>query len=172
MDSQKEIINRVAASTLVTFDLEEYYPAGDRVQIDLKDVLFQGLILREKDLRDFVKEHNWQQYKNKFVAITCSADAIIPTWAFMLVAISVNSYAKKVVLGNIQQLNEKIFEEILEKTEWSKFQNAKVVVKGCSKIPVPESAYIEVVNKLKPYASSIMFGEACSTVPLYKRPKA
>jgi fructose-1-phosphate kinase PfkB-like protein len=172
MAPQNEIINRVANSTLVTFDLEEHYIPGDRLLIDLKDILFQGLILREKDLRDFVKEHNWQQYENKFVAITCSADAIIPTWAYMLLAVSVNSYAKKVVLGTLQQLNEKIFEEILEKIEWSKYQNAKVVVKGCSKIPVPESAYIEVVNKLKPYASSIMFGEACSTVPLYKRPKA
>jgi hypothetical protein len=172
MESQNEIINRVANSALVTFDLEEHYIPGDRVLIDLKDILFQGLILREKDLRDFVKENNWQQYENKFVAITCSADAIIPTWAYMLLAVSVNSYAKKVVLGTLQQLNEKIFEEILEKIEWSKYQNAKVVIKGCSKIPVPESAYIEVVNKLKPFASSIMFGEACSTVPLYKRPKA
>ncbi len=172
MESPNEIINRVANSTLITFDLEEHYVQGDRVLIDVKDILFQGLILREKDLRDFVKEHNWQQYENKFVAITCSADAIIPTWAYMLLAVSVNSYAKKVVLGTLQQLNEKIFEEVLEKVEWSKYQNAKVVVKGCSKIPVPESAYIEVVNKLKPYASSIMFGEACSTVPLYKRSKA
>lgn len=172
MEPQNEIINRVTNSTLVTFDLEEHYVPGDRVLIDIKDLLFQGLILREKDLRDFVKEHNWQQYENKFVAITCSADAIIPTWAYMLLAVSVNSYAKKVVLGTLQQLNEKIFEEILEKIEWSKYQNAKVVVKGCSKIPVPESAYIEVVNKLKPFASSIMFGEACSTVPLYKRPKS
>jgi fructose-1-phosphate kinase PfkB-like protein len=172
MEPQNEIINRVASSALVTFDLEEHYVHGERIQIDLKDILFQGLILREKDLRDFVKEHNWKQYENKFVAITCSTDAIIPTWAYMLLAVSVNSYAQKVVLGTLQQLNEKIFEEILEKIDWSEYQNAKVVVKGCSKIPVPESAYIEVVNKLKPYASSIMFGEACSTVPLYKRPKA
>lgn len=172
MEPQNEIINRVVNSALITFDLEEHYVHGDRVLIDLKDILFQGLMLREKDLRDFVKEHEWQQYENKFVAITCSADAIIPTWAFMLVAVSVNSYAKKVVLGTLQQLNEKIFEEILDKIEWSKYQNAKVVVKGCSKIPVPESAYITVVNKLKPFASSIMFGEACSTVPLYKQPKA
>ncbi len=169
MDVNHEIINRVANSSLITFDLEEYYTQGDRVLIDLKDNLFQGLILREKDLRDFVKQHNWQQYENKFVAITCSADAIIPTWAYMLVAVSVNSYARKVFLGTLQQLEEKIFQEVLDKIDWSKFQNAKVVVKGCSKIPVPESAYIEVVNKLKPYASSIMFGESCSTVPLYKR---
>jgi hypothetical protein len=166
------MINRVANSSLVTFDLETYYEPGDRVSIDLKDILFQGLILREKDLRDFVKNHPWQQYQDKFVAVTCSADAIIPTWAFMLVAIALNPFAKKVVLGDLQQLEEKIFIEKLSAVDWQEYQNAKVVIKGCSKISVPDTAYIEVVNKLRSVASSIMFGEACSTVPLYKKPKA
>jgi hypothetical protein len=166
------MINRVANSSLVTFDLETYYEPGDRVSIDLKDILFQGLILREKDLRDFVKNHPWQQYQDKFVAVTCSADAIIPTWAFMLVAIALNPFAKKVVLGDLQQLEEKIFIEKLSAVDWLEYQNAKVVIKGCSKISVPDTAYIEVVNKLRSVASSIMFGEACSTVPLYKKPKA
>lgn len=165
------MINRVASSSLITFDLESFYEPGDRVLIDLKENLYQGLILREKDLRDFIKEHNWQQYQDKFVAVTCSAEAIIPTWAFMLVAIALNSFAKKVILGNLQQLEQKIFEEKLNSIDWQQYQNAKVVIKGCSKISVPDTAYIEVVNKLKPVASSIMFGEACSTVPLYKRPK-
>jgi hypothetical protein len=165
------MINRVANSSLITFDLELFYEPGERVLVDLKDVLFQGLILREKDIRDFVKDHNWQQYQNKFVAITCSADAIIPTWAFMLVAIALNPIAKKVVLGNLEQLEQKIFEEKLSSVNWQEFQNAKVVIKGCSKTSVPNTAYIEVVNKLKPIASSIMFGEACSTVPLFKKPK-
>lgn len=172
MEPQNQIINRVATSSLVTFDLEKYYEPGERVLIDLKDQLFQGMILREKDLRDFVKDHNWQQYENKSVAITCSADAIIPTWAFMLVAIAANSYAKRVILGTLSQLEEKIFEEKLSEIEWSEYQNTKVVIKGCSKISVPESIYVEVVNKLKPIATSIMFGEPCSTVPLYKRPKS
>lgn len=171
MESES-IVNRVANSSLITFDLEQYYEPGERVLIDLKNVLFQGQILREKDLRDFVKDHDWRQYKEKFVAITCSADAIVPTWAFMLVAISVNPYAKKVVLGSLEQLEEKIFEEKLSAVRWENYQDAKVVVKGCSKISVPDSAYIEVVNKLRPIAGSIMFGEACSTVPLHKRPKA
>lgn len=171
MEPKDQIINRVATSSLVTFDPEKYYEPGERVIIDLKDQLFQGMILREKDLRDFVKDHNWSQYENKSVAITCSADAIIPTWAFMLVAIAANSHAKRVILGTIQQLEEKIFGEKLKEIDWSEYENAKVVIKGCSKISVPESIYVEVVNKLKPIASSIMFGEACSTVPLYKRPK-
>ena len=171
MEPSEEIINRVSNSSLVTFNLEEFYQSGDRVVIDLKDLLFQDLILREKDLRDFVKEHDWSKYQNKFVAITCSVDVIIPTWAFMLVALSANSFARKVVLGNLLKLEEKIFEESLQSYNWSQYQNAKVVIKGCSKISVPESIYIEVVNKLKPFASSIMFGEACSTVPLFKRPK-
>lgn len=171
MEPQDQIINRVAISSLITFDLEQYHESGERILIDLKELLFQGMMLREKDLREYVKEHNWQQYQNKFVAITCSADAIIPTWAFMLVAIAVNTHAKIVVLGSLHQLEEKIFLENLNRVDWKKYQNAKVVIKGCSKISVPESIYVEVVNKLKPIASSIMFGEACSTVPLYKRPK-
>jgi hypothetical protein len=171
MDTQNEIINKVASSSLVTFDLEQYYQPGDRVVVDIKELLFQGLVLREKDLRDFVKNHNWHQYEHKYVAITCSADAIIPTWAFMLVAIALTPHAKKVVLGSLEQLEENIFIETIQKINWDAFKDAKVVVKGCSKISVPESAYVEVVNKLKPIASSIMFGEPCSTVPLFKRPK-
>jgi hypothetical protein len=171
MDTQNQIINKVASSSLVTFDLEQYYQPGDRVVVDIKEQLFQGLILREKDLRDFVKNHNWSQYENKYVAITCSADAIIPTWAFMLVAIALSPFAKKVVLGSLEQLEENIFNEVIQKINWYVFKDAKVVIKGCSKISVPESAYVEVVNKLKPIAVSIMFGEACSTVPLFKRPK-
>ena len=172
MEPQDQIVNRVATSSLITFDLENYFEPGERVLIDLKEHLFQGMILREKDLRDFIKDHNWQQYENKSVAITCSADAIIPTWAFMLVAIAVNSYAKRVILGTLEQLEEKIFREKLSEIDWLAYQNTKVVIKGCSKISVPESIYVEVVNKLKPIASSIMFGEPCSTVPLYKRPKS
>jgi Protein of unknown function (DUF2480) len=168
---ENEIINKVANSSLVTFDLEEYYQPGERVLIDLKDQLFQGLILREKDLRDFIKTHNWSQYQNKYVAINCSADAIIPTWAYMLITIAVTPYAAKVVLGSIERLNEIIFSQTIEKINWNNFKEAKVVIKGCSKIRVPESAYVEVVNKLKPVASSIMFGEPCSTIPLFKRPK-
>lgn len=169
MAEENEIINRVVGSSLITFDLEEYYQPGERVQVDLKDVLFQGLILREKDLRDFVKSNDWSLYKDKFVAITCSAEAIIPTWAYMLVAIALKPYAKAIEFGSLDKLEEKLFDEVLEKIDWELFRNAKVVVKGCSKVNVPPSAYVKTVAKLQPLAASLMFGEACSTVPLFKR---
>lgn len=169
MPEEKEIVNRVAGSNLITFDLEEYYQPGERVQFDLKDVLFQGLILREKDLRDFVKSNDWSLYKDKFVAITCSADAIIPTWAYMLVAIALKPYAKAIEFGTLEKLEERLFEEALSKVDWEKFRNAKIVVKGCSKVDVPASAYVKTVAELQPIAASLMFGEACSTVPLFKR---
>lgn len=169
MHEEKEIVNRVAGSTLITFDLEEYYQPGERVLFDLKDQLFQGLILREKDLRDFVKTNDWSVYTGKFVAITCSADAIIPTWAYMLVAIALKPYAKAVEFGTLEKLEEKLFDEALEKIDWKQFEGKKIVVKGCSKVDVPASAYVKTVAKLQPIAASLMFGEACSTVPLFKR---
>lgn len=169
MQEENEIVNRVTGSSLITFDLEEYYQPGERVQFDLKDVLFQGMILREKDLRDFVKAHDWSFYKDKFVAITCSADAIIPTWAYMLVAIALKPFAKAVEFGTIEKLEEKLFDDVLGKIDWNQFEGKKIVVKGCSKVEVPASAYVKTVAKLQPIAASLMFGEACSTVPLYKR---
>lgn len=169
MPEEKKIINRVTNSSLITFDLEEYFQPGERVQLDLKDVLFQGLILREKDLRDFVKSNDWSFYKSKFVAITCSTDAVIPTWAYMLVAIALKPFAKAVEFGTLEKLEERLFEEALTRVDWEQFRNSKIVVKGCSKVNVPVSAYIKAVAELQPIASSLMFGEACSTVPLFKR---
>lgn len=169
MAEEKEIINKVASSALITFDLEEFYLPGERVLIDLKDQLFQGMILREKDLRDFVKANDWSAYQNKLVAITCSVDAVIPTWAYMLVAIALKPYAKVIEFGNLEKLEEKLFEDALEKVDWEQFRNSKMVIKGCSKVNVPPSAYVKTVAKLQPLAASLMFGEACSTVPLFKR---
>jgi hypothetical protein len=169
MEQEKEIINKVASSSLITFDLEEYYQPGERVLVDIKDQLFQGLILKEKDFREYIKNHNWSFYKNKFVAISCTTDAIIPTWAYMLVAIALRPHAKAIEFGTLKNLEERLFEEALSKVDWNQFQNAKVVVKGCSKVNVPTSAYVLAVSKLQPITSSLMFGEACSTVPLYKR---
>lgn len=169
---KEEIVNRVANSSLVTFDLEDLFLPGDRVLFDIKDQLYEGLILKEKDFRTFVRDHAWEDYQDKFVAITCSSDAIIPTWAFMLVAVELRPYARKIVYGTLDDLEKILFQEELEKIDWKKFQNAKVVVKGCSKINVPTHAYIETINRLRPIAHSIMFGEPCSTVPLYKKPKA
>lgn len=169
MEEEKEIINRVSTSSLITFDLEEYYQPGERTLIDIKDQLYEGLILKEKDFREFIKQHDWSLYQNKFVAITCTADAIIPTWAFMLVAIALKPYAKVIEFGTLENLEEKLFQEALSTVNWSQFQNTKVVVKGCSKVNVPAAAYVYAVTKLQPIVASLMFGEACSTVPLYKK---
>lgn len=163
------IVNRVANSQLVTFDLEELYAPGERVLIDIGDLLFQGLVLREKDFREYVRSHDWGQYAGKFVAITCSADAIVPTWAYMLLSVSLQPFAKAVVFGTLPELETQLFRQALEQVDWSQYQDAKVVVKGCSKVNVPVSAYVELANRLRPVASSIMFGEACSNVPLFKR---
>jgi len=167
----EEIVNRVANSNIITFDLEKYYIEGERVVIDIKDLLFQGQILREKDVREYVSSQNWSSFENKFVALTCSVDAIIPTWAYMLIAIHVSPFAKKVVFGTSEDLEREIFQQKMLEINWTDFANCKVVIKGCSKINVPQSLFVEVVNKLRPIANSIMFGEPCSTVPLFKKAK-
>lgn len=166
---EKEIVNRVASSSIVTFDLEELYQPGDRVSLDIKDQLYEGLVLREKDFRAFIKQQDWTLFKDKFVSVQCSADAIVPTWAFMLVTIALQPYARRVVFGAEEDLEKILFLESLEKIEWVKFKDAKVVVKGCSKVNVPVSAYVEAVSRLRPLAKTIMFGEPCSTVPLFKK---
>jgi len=169
MNPESDILNKVASSNLITLDLEEYYPKGERIAYDLTQNLFHGLILKEKDFREFLKTNDWSQYKDKFVAIYCSADAIIPVWAYMLLQSKFQPFAAKVVLGSLQELETQIFAEAISKIDFTTFQDAKVVVKGCSKLPVPASAYLEVTNKLLPYTASIMYGEPCSTVPVYKR---
>jgi len=169
MQEEKEIVNRVSESSLVTFDLEQYYQVGDRILIDIKDQLYEGLILREKEFREFIKSHDWSIYQDKFVAITCSADAIIPIWAYMLVAISVSPFARTIEFGTLDQLEEKLFKQTLSGVSWEQYRDSKVVVKGCSKVNVPTSVYVWAVAQLQPLVSSLMFGEACSTVPLYKR---
>lgn len=171
MEEEHQIVNKIAKSSLITFDLEEYYELGERVLFDIKDQLYEGLLLREKSFREFVKNHDWTQYKNKFIAITCSTDAIVPTWAFMILAIALNPFAKLVIFGTVQDLEIEIFRRRLSKIEWSDFKDAKVVIKGCSKVEVPQPVYVEVVNRLMPYVNSLMFGEPCSTVPLFKNIK-
>lgn len=164
-----QIINKVASSGLISLDLEEFYPEGERVFFDLKDLLFQGLILKEKDFREFLKQHNWETYKDKYVAVFCTADAVIPAWAFMLLGIYLNPFAKKVIYGSLTELEEKLYSEIIDKLNIAPFLDARVVIKGCSNKPVPVSAYVDIVNKLRPVVKSLMFGEPCSTVPLYKK---
>lgn len=169
MREEDQIINKVASSPLVTFNLEEYYEAGERILLDIKDQLYEGLVLREKDFRNFIRNHDWSQYQNKLVALTCSTEAIIPTWAYMLLAIALRPFAKRVVFGSLHDLEIENFRSVLSNIDWSSFKDAKVVIKGCSKVDVPVTIYVEVVNQLKPYASSLMFGEPCSTVPLFKK---
>ena len=169
MSDEDQIVNRVASSSLVTFDLEAFFIPGPRVLLDIKDQLYQGMILKEKEFRQFIKDHNWRQYDQKFVALTCSEDAIVPTWAFMLVAIALEPFARKVVFGNLEDLETELFRESISKIDWQSYRGAKVVVKGCSKVEVPVALYVDVISKLKPVVSSIMFGEPCSTVPLYKK---
>ncbi|MGD1894886.1 MAG: DUF2480 family protein [Cyclobacteriaceae bacterium] len=171
MPNDTEIVNRVANSPLITFDLEDYYPQGERVVYDIKDNLFQEMILREKEFRAFVKEHDWSQYQDQYVALTCSVDAIVPTWAYMLLATKLEPYAKRVVFGTLETLEAVLFRDVLSSINPADFQDAKVVVKGCGNYPVPDFAYVEITRMLRPYATSIMYGEPCSTVPLYKRPK-
>lgn len=172
MQESLEIVNRVANSGLVTLDLESYYHPGERVVYDLKDNLFMEAILREKDFREFLKSHDWNQYTGKNVAVICSADAIVPTWAYMLLAVHLEPYANMVVFGDLQTLEDKLFYDALSRINPEDYQGARVVVKGCSNYPVPVSAYVEVSRLLRPVVQTLLFGEPCSTVPLYKKPKA
>lgn len=164
-----EIVNRVANSGLVNFDLEAYYPKGQRQLIDLKDWLFEGLILKEKEFRQAVKDYDWAQHQDQYVAIDCSADAIVPVWSYMLISNAISPYAKKVVKGNLENLESLIFHELINTLDIIPFKNQRVIVKGCSNLPIPESAYVAITNKLSPVVKSIMYGEACSSVPIYKK---
>ncbi|MEW6469712.1 MAG: DUF2480 family protein [Bacteroidota bacterium] len=165
----EEIRNKVAESGLIEIDLERYYQQGERMLLDVKNNLFQGLILKEKDFREYVKNENWKKYKDKFVAVTCTADAIVPTWAYMLIASSLQPYAKKFIFGDLKTLETVLFFESLSKIDAAEFRDKRIVIKGCGNLPVPESAYVELTRILNPVAKSIMYGEPCSTVPVMKR---
>ncbi|MDG3583268.1 DUF2480 family protein [Galbibacter pacificus] len=166
---QEEIVNRVAQSKLETFNLEDYYPEGERVLFDIKDWLLEGFLLKEKDFREKAKNHDWEQFQGTYIALTCSTDAIIPAWAFMLITTYVSPYANKVIIGTLEQLESSIYQDIIKDIDVSFYKDKPVIIKGCSKKPVPQNAYIMITNKLLPIAKSVMYGEACSSVPLYKR---
>lgn len=166
---EDKIINKVAQSGLVTFDLASIYPEGERRVYDIKDNLFHGLILKEKDFRDFVKNHDWSVYEGAYVAITCTADAIVPTWAYMLLANRLEPFAKEVVFGDLETLETLLFERALTALDMQQFADERVVVKGCGDVPVPESAFVKFTYELSKVAKSIMYGEPCSTVPVFKR---
>ncbi|SEB05903.1 Protein of unknown function [Flavobacterium gillisiae] len=167
----EEIINKVANSALEVFDLEDYYPKGIRSQVDISQWLLEGFLLKEKDFREHLKNHDWTQYQDQFVAVNCSTDAIVPAWASILVTIQLAPFAKKIVNGNIDDLNAALYEELLAKIDYSAYANKAIIIKGCSQKPVPMRAYVLAAQNLQPFARSIMYGEACSAVPLYKAKK-
>ena len=170
MNTDTEIVNRVANSSLITLDLEALYPEGERLGFDLEPFLFQGLVLREKDFREAIAAFDWEQYRNANVFVYCSADAIVPTWAYMLVALKLSAVAKFVVNGNAEELEIALFRKVLESIDLEQYTGKKIVVKGCSKLPVPTDTYMEITRLLAPIVQSLMFGEPCSNVPLYKKP--
>lgn len=167
----EEIVNRVANSKLMTIDLEDLYPKGERVLFDISKWLLEGIVLREKDFRKEAEEHDWSQYSNCYVALYCSTDAIVPGWAYLLLSLHLAPYASKVVVGSLENIETVIFSEIIDKLDVSEYQDKPVIIKGCTHKPIPENAYVLLAQKLHPVARSIMYGEACSSVPLYKRKK-
>jgi hypothetical protein len=166
-----EIINRVANSKLITFDLEDFFPEGERRLLDISDWLFEGIILKEKEFRESVKQHQWDQYLNQYVAITCSSDAIIPSWAYLLISTALAPFAKKFVVGNLDLLENMIFQEVISSIPLEQFIDVPVIIKGCSNKQIPDTAYALMCQRLVPIVSSLMFGEACSSVPLFKKKK-
>lgn len=166
------LVNRVANSGLVTIDLEEMYPAGEVVPFDLKAYLFMELILKEQDFREALKAIDWEQYRGKNLAVFCSADAIIPLWAYMLVATHAAPFVADIALCEPADFVEKAFLKKLAALDIQEFEGKRLVIKGCSEKPVPASAYLEITQRLQPVALSIMFGEPCSTVPVYKKAKS
>ncbi|MGB5172723.1 DUF2480 family protein [Eudoraea sp.] len=166
-----EIVNRVAKSSLVTFDLEDYYLEGRRYSLDIKDWLFEGFILREKEFREHLELHNWDQYKDAYVALNCSTDAIIPGWAYMLVATKLEPIAKSVVIGSLEMLETTIFQSVIEDMDLTPFKDKAVIIKGCTNKPIPPNAYLWITLRLQGVSKSLMYGEACSSVPLVKRKK-
>lgn len=169
MDIQENIINKVAQSGLVSFDLADLHPVGERVVYDIKDNLFHGLILREKDFREFVKTHDWLQYSGKHVAVTCTADAIVPTWAYMLLANKLSPYAESIFFGDLEELETVLYLKAVDSIDIENFRDQRIVVKGCGDIHVPVAAFVALTSRLTKVAKSIMYGEPCSTVPIFKR---
>lgn len=163
------IINKVAESGLITIDLENYYPKGNTAVFDLKEYLFMGMILKEKDFREALKKVDWSVYQDKNIALICSADAIIPVWAWMLAAAYLQPVAKEIVMGDEKELHKNIFLKNISGIDINEFADKKIVIKGCGEIPIGDYVYMEITKLLLPVAKSIMYGEPCSTVPVYKK---
>ena len=167
----KPLVNRVAGSGLITINLEDFFPKGEVATFDLKNYLFMELILKEKDFREALKEHDWTQYDGKNLLVFCSTDAIIPVWAYMLVTAYAEPHATQIFQGDAETFYKLAFMKALDEIDASEYDQQRIVIKGCSEKPVPPSAYVELTRKLRPYAQSIMYGEPCSTVPIFKRPR-
>ena len=165
------IVNRVAKSALITFDLEKFYQIGTRKALDLSQWLDQGIILREKFFRKKLKEHDWKVYKNQFIALYCSSDAVLPAWASLLVTTYLQPYARKVVKGTLADLEIQLFSDEIQNIDLKAFKDKTVIIKGCSDKTVPEDAYVQLITKLQPVVKSLFYGEACSSVPLFKKTK-
>ena len=165
----ESITNKVAESGIVTIDPADFYVKGERVLLDIKPLLYEELILREKDFREFIKTNNWSAYREKFVAITCTNDSIIPVWAYMLLASALEPFAGKIVFGDLNTLETELFKSKIAQFNPENFRNQRIVIKGCGDIAVPPSVYMELTRMLKPFVKSIMYGEPCSTVPIYKK---
>lgn len=166
---EETIVNKVAQSGLVTLDLADFYPEEEIVTFDVKDYLFMELILKEKEYRETLKNLDWSAFENKIVAITCSADAIIPLWAYMLAVTYLEPYAKDIVFGNADEVLKILILKKLQHLDAKEFADKRVVIKGCGDKVIPEAAFVEITKILKPVVKSIMYGEPCSTVPIYKR---
>jgi len=163
------IINKVAESGLITIDPAEYYPKQDLKLFDLKDFLFMGLILKEKEFREALKNFDWEQYRDKDVAVTCTADAIIPVWAWMLIGSYLQPVANEVIMGDEKELHKKVFLKNLSRIDTNEYAGKRIVIKGCGETPIGDFVYLELTKLLQPVAKSIMYGEPCSTVPVYKK---
>ncbi|WP_164109182.1 MULTISPECIES: DUF2480 family protein [Sphingobacterium] len=170
MDIQENIVNKVAQSGLITIDLAQYAPPKESIFVyDIKDNLFHGLILKEKDFRAFVKEHDWSQYAGKHIGITCSTDAIVPTWAYMILSNKLSPFAKSLHFGSQEEVLRDVISEAIQSIDYARYQDQRIVVKGCGDVFIPESAFVLFTHKLTQVAKSIMYGEPCSTVPVFKR---
>ena len=165
------IVNRIAESALITLDLEDLYQIGERKSIDLSQWLYEGLILKEKEYRAHLNAHEWSSYQDQFISLHCSTEAILPAWAFLLLTTYLQPFARKVVIGSIQDLEVQLFSEEIQLLDVTPFKDKPVIIKGCSDKTVPQDAYVKLITKLQPVVKSLFFGEACSSVPLYKRKK-
>lgn len=172
MDTEKQVlINRVAESSLITINLENFFPDVEFATFDVKDFLFMELILKEKEFREALKAYDWAVLKDKVLLLYCSNDAIIPTWAFMLVTVNAAPYVKEIFQGKREEYYKNYMSKALDKIDFSQYDQQRIVIKGCGNKPIPVSAYIDITNKLQPFAQSIMYGEPCSTVPIFKKPR-